>query len=367
MLVKIISNSSQSREIELDIPSGINVQELKKFLYKRSGIPVDEMRLISHGKLLTNSIDVDSLDSSSMVLYRTINAQKNFKITVKLPAAIQQSSPIIGQFSVSADEKIERLRNLVWELTKSKLEINLVYNSILLENHRTFLDYSILKDSIIFVVPKSTQVEFRLPNGSTGQVSINDSENAPMYEQLLENLSLKDDNSISTTEMKKSTPESQRITPAKRKSSEREDASSATVGAETPHEYVGLKKGFLNSASSKKNNETKKSKTTSSISSIPPIVPQKNTTDQNIVVSIPVTTTLSSSVVPADNQTSVKCGVCSKKLPLTAIQCKCGAHFCAAHRYPEEHKCVVNYRQLQREVLTKQNERIVAPKVMNAL
>ena len=49
-----------------------------------------------------------------------------------------------------------------------------------------------------------------------------------------------------------------------------------------------------------------------------------------------------------------KCAVCKKKLNLTAFECRCKKYFCPLHRYPEQHQCIVDYKNLEKQIL-KQN------------
>jgi len=49
-----------------------------------------------------------------------------------------------------------------------------------------------------------------------------------------------------------------------------------------------------------------------------------------------------------------RCGVCDKKLGVTAIMCRCELHFCSVHRYPECHDCTFDFRQAERAVLAEQ-------------
>jgi predicted nucleic acid binding AN1-type Zn finger protein len=39
-----------------------------------------------------------------------------------------------------------------------------------------------------------------------------------------------------------------------------------------------------------------------------------------------------------------RCEMCSKKLGLTVIGCKCARALCAVHRYPEEHACTFDFK-----------------------
>jgi len=60
-----------------------------------------------------------------------------------------------------------------------------------------------------------------------------------------------------------------------------------------------------------------------------------------------------------------KCPVCSKKIGLaTSFECKCGSTLCARCRMPEDHACPVNYRDLGKRVLEKENPVVVAAKIV---
>lgn len=53
------------------------------------------------------------------------------------------------------------------------------------------------------------------------------------------------------------------------------------------------------------------------------------------------------------NQICVGCG--KKKKGQMLFKCRCGAHCCIRHRDPESHKCTINYRQEQTDLLKKLN------------
>lgn len=55
---------------------------------------------------------------------------------------------------------------------------------------------------------------------------------------------------------------------------------------------------------------------------------------------------------PVQKNTS-RCWICKKKIGLIGIQCRCKYYFCGKHRYPEEHKCYIDYKKLDRDVLKK--------------
>ncbi|KAF7811860.1 zinc finger A20 and AN1 domain-containing stress-associated protein 5-like [Senna tora] len=60
---------------------------------------------------------------------------------------------------------------------------------------------------------------------------------------------------------------------------------------------------------------------------------------------------------------SNRCKSCNKKVGLTGFQCRCGDLFCGRHRFPKEHSCTVNFKQIGREILIKQNPVIKADKL----
>ncbi|KAJ7978885.1 Zinc finger A20 and AN1 domain-containing stress-associated protein [Quillaja saponaria] len=58
-----------------------------------------------------------------------------------------------------------------------------------------------------------------------------------------------------------------------------------------------------------------------------------------------------------------RCKNCNKKVGLTGFECRCGDVFCGRHRYPEEHACKIDYKELGRQVLIKQNPMIDGDKL----
>ena len=62
-----------------------------------------------------------------------------------------------------------------------------------------------------------------------------------------------------------------------------------------------------------------------------------------------------------------RCGfhtACKKKLALSDLLCsKCNLRFCGQHRQPELHACPHDYKSEGKELLAKQNPRVVADKV----
>jgi len=58
-----------------------------------------------------------------------------------------------------------------------------------------------------------------------------------------------------------------------------------------------------------------------------------------------------------------RCGVCRKKLGLTAFQCRCGLYFCGLHRYSDKHDCQFDYKENGRQELSKANPVIAGEKI----
>ena len=58
-----------------------------------------------------------------------------------------------------------------------------------------------------------------------------------------------------------------------------------------------------------------------------------------------------------------RCKSCNKKVGLTGFNCRCGDVFCGKHRHPEEHACNVDYKEIGRQLLIKQNPLCEATKL----
>jgi predicted nucleic acid binding AN1-type Zn finger protein len=61
----------------------------------------------------------------------------------------------------------------------------------------------------------------------------------------------------------------------------------------------------------------------------------------------------------------LRCFVCKKKLPLTAIKCKCNQYFCDKHRYPEEHECTFDFKENSKKKIKENNPKIEFKKLEN--
>jgi hypothetical protein len=57
------------------------------------------------------------------------------------------------------------------------------------------------------------------------------------------------------------------------------------------------------------------------------------------------------------------CSACKKKVGLTGFDCRCGAVFCALHRYADQHACPFDYKTHDKSILSKNNQRVVGEKV----
>ncbi len=62
-----------------------------------------------------------------------------------------------------------------------------------------------------------------------------------------------------------------------------------------------------------------------------------------------------------------RCFQCSKKIGLTGIECRCGYVFCGAHRYADTHACDFDFKKYDRELLAKNNEKVVGSKLADKL
>ena len=58
-----------------------------------------------------------------------------------------------------------------------------------------------------------------------------------------------------------------------------------------------------------------------------------------------------------------RCDICHKKVGLTGFTCRCKRLFCPEHQYPDEHNCDIDYKQLGRDQLKKENPVVVAEKI----
>ncbi|XP_052210885.1 zinc finger A20 and AN1 domain-containing stress-associated protein 1-like [Diospyros lotus] len=50
-----------------------------------------------------------------------------------------------------------------------------------------------------------------------------------------------------------------------------------------------------------------------------------------------------------------RCSSCRKKVGVLGFKCRCGATFCGEHRYPEKHRCSVDFKAVGRDAIAKAN------------
>lgn len=74
---------------------------------------------------------------------------------------------------------------------------------------------------------------------------------------------------------------------------------------------------------------------------------------------------VSSSMVSSSTRHLARCTHmgCVKKLPLTAVACRCNRLLCGMHRYPEDHGCTFDYRAAGRTMLSANNPVITCSKL----
>jgi len=70
-----------------------------------------------------------------------------------------------------------------------------------------------------------------------------------------------------------------------------------------------------------------------------------------------------SSAAPAVEAAPNRCASCLKKVGLLGFPCRCGATFCALHRYAEKHACGFDFKTAGREKIAKNNPLVVAAKI----
>jgi predicted nucleic acid binding AN1-type Zn finger protein len=58
-----------------------------------------------------------------------------------------------------------------------------------------------------------------------------------------------------------------------------------------------------------------------------------------------------------------RCSSCRKRVGLMGFVCRCGTTFCGTHRYPEQHGCTFDFKEVGREAIAKANPLIIASKL----
>lgn len=55
---------------------------------------------------------------------------------------------------------------------------------------------------------------------------------------------------------------------------------------------------------------------------------------------------------------------CNKKLRIAeGVTCKCGLLFCNVHRYTDKHYCTIDYKEIEKVKLMRNNITVVADKI----
>ncbi|KAK4520087.1 TFIIH/NER complex subunit [Mucor velutinosus] len=98
----------------------------------------------------------------------------------------------------------------------------------------------------------------------------------------------------------------------------------------------------------------------SSIASPVPSTTSSSTTDTNATTNAETSTTN-----PSDKPVQLnkgRCFKCRSKVPLAkqaANKCRCSYVFCDSHRYPDRHDCDIDYAKMDREILAKNNPKLL--------
>ncbi|KGN46960.1 zinc finger A20 and AN1 domain-containing stress-associated protein 3 [Cucumis sativus] len=50
-----------------------------------------------------------------------------------------------------------------------------------------------------------------------------------------------------------------------------------------------------------------------------------------------------------------RCMTCRRRVGLTGFKCRCGMVYCGSHRYPEQHGCEFDFKQMGKEQIAKAN------------
>jgi len=58
-----------------------------------------------------------------------------------------------------------------------------------------------------------------------------------------------------------------------------------------------------------------------------------------------------------------RCWQCNKKIGLTGFKCSCNYVFCSKHRFPDDHTCLIDYKELGKLQISKNNPTVIAEKV----
>ncbi|KAK7314868.1 hypothetical protein VNO77_33396 [Canavalia gladiata] len=76
-------------------------------------------------------------------------------------------------------------------------------------------------------------------------------------------------------------------------------------------------------------------------------------------------------VAPADsastNKKNKRCKSCNRMVGIMGFECRCGNVFCGRHRYPEQHACTVDLKEIGRKALFKQNPLCIGDKLKHRI
>ena len=64
-------------------------------------------------------------------------------------------------------------------------------------------------------------------------------------------------------------------------------------------------------------------------------------------------------------KTKSRCNQCNCKINITnSIECKCGKLLCMAHRLFNAHNCSIDYKEKDKQILEKNNPKIISEKIV---
>ncbi|CAI9766221.1 unnamed protein product [Fraxinus pennsylvanica] len=88
-------------------------------------------------------------------------------------------------------------------------------------------------------------------------------------------------------------------------------------------------------------------------------------TEEKVPVSMETEKPVTAVAMPLPQQQTNpnRCAACRKRVGLTGFKCRCGVMFCGSHRYPEQHDCTFDYKQLGRDAIAKANPIVKAEKL----
>lgn len=310
----------------VDLPSSTTLDSLKQGIAEQHGIPPEEQKLFFGGKQLvdgTRSLtDYNILPTNTLLLIQQTNLQKNINVFIR---TLKEDYEF--KLLMTLSDNVGRIRNLLQERFPLPSGTMIVYKGVTLSDDRKLIDYDIKDNSVIYIVSKVV-VEVENSSGERIQMSITDPE---ITGEIVEKL----------TQRERHLRDGGR----KRSKRSREEVTSEPLKKVQKQVFGGLRKGFLHSK------PTPPTRQPSSTLRLEPI-------ETNVEIEVEKKLT-------GDGTT--RCNKCNKKVGLTAIKCRCGSTFCAAHRYAEAHGCTYDYKANCRQELTKQNPKIVGEKLTKIL